>query len=106
LINALEASRGGQRVELRVERREDHVFFAVVDEGSVISPAVIARATEPFFTTKAQSGGSGLGLAISKEIIEQHRGTLSIQRRCELEGEGAAGTRVEVSVPYFQGNTT
>jgi signal transduction histidine kinase len=106
LINALEASRGGQRVELRVERREDHVFFAVVDEGTVISPAVIARATEPFFTTKAQSGGSGLGLAISKEIIEQHRGTLSIQRRCDLEGAGTAGTRVEVSVPYFQGNAT
>ncbi|HVZ31940.1 MAG TPA: ATP-binding protein [Polyangiaceae bacterium] len=106
LINALEASSSGQRVLLRVERREDQVAFAVVDEGSVISPALIARATEPFFTTKAKSGGSGLGLAISKEIIEQHRGTLSIQRRCDLEGEGTAGTRVEVSVPYFQGNPT
>lgn len=106
LINALEASHSGQLVELRVERQAERVSFAVVDEGSVISPAVIARATEPFFTTKGHHGGSGLGLAIAKEIIEHHRGQLSIQRRCELEGEGVPGTRVEVAVPFLQGNVT
>jgi two-component system NtrC family sensor kinase len=106
LINALEASRAGQLVELRVECQADRVSFAVVDEGSVISPEVIARATEPFFTTKARHGGSGLGLAIAKEIIEHHRGQLSIRRRCELEGEGVLGTRVEVAVPLLQGNET
>jgi two-component system NtrC family sensor kinase len=105
LINALEASHRGQFVELRVERQAERVSFAVVDEGSVISPAVIARATEPFFTTKADHGGSGLGLAIAKEIIEHHRGQLSIRRRCEVEGEGISGTRVEVAVPFLQGST-
>jgi signal transduction histidine kinase len=93
-------------VELRVERQDERVAFAVVDEGPDVSPAVIARATEPFFTTKAGQGGSGLGLAIAKEIIEHHRGQLSIRRRCELEGDGTLGTRVEVAVPFLQGNAT
>jgi len=40
----------------------------------------MSRIFEPFFTTKGPSG-TGLGLWISKEIVDRHRGTLTIRSR-------------------------
>jgi signal transduction histidine kinase len=42
---------------------------------------VLPRIFEPFYTTKAQGEGSGLGLSISREIIERHKGTLTVESR-------------------------
>ncbi len=79
LINALEASKPLQHVTLSVHYDQSTVAFVVLDEGTGISESVIARVTEPFFTTKAGKGGSGLGLAIAKEILIHHRGDISIR---------------------------
>jgi len=98
LINALEASERGQTVELRVEAKGEHVEFTVLDEGQGISPAIIAHATEPFFTTKARKGGSGLGLAIAREIVAHHRGELKLERRDAGGQGGPNGTRATVSL--------
>jgi signal transduction histidine kinase len=98
LINALEASSAGRAVTLRVEAREERLRFAVLDEGAGIPEAVMARVTEPFFTTKAPSGGTGLGLTIAREIVAHHRGDFEIRRRTGAGG-AAAGTEVVIFVP-------
>jgi two-component system, NtrC family, sensor kinase len=99
LINALEASKAKQSVQLSVEYDDTSVYFMVLDEGTGISDSVIARVTDPFFTTKSRTGGSGLGLAIANEILIHHRGTLAFDLRKTTEGAMQAGTKVTVQLP-------
>ncbi len=93
LLNACDACSRGGSVVLRAETRNGFVAFLVEDDGEGISDAIAARATEPFFTTKAPDRGTGLGLAIANEIVKTHRGTLSIGR-----GE-QRGTVVSIAIP-------
>jgi polar amino acid transport system substrate-binding protein len=53
------------------------VTFRLRDEGGGITPENLARLTDPFFTTKRDSGGTGLGLAVSAGIVKEHGGVLS-----------------------------
>ena len=99
LINALEASVPGQKVALSVHYDQSSVAFVVLDEGTGISDSIVARATEPFFTTKAGKGGSGLGLTIAKEILVHHQGDIEFELRNGAEGHSQPGTRVVVKLP-------
>jgi signal transduction histidine kinase len=93
LINACDACRPGDGVELSVRSDASRVAFVVRDEGTGITPEQAARATEPFFTTKPEGRGTGLGLAIASEIAKSHRGDLTI-------GPGSGGgTRACVEIP-------
>lgn len=91
LLNACEASSAGTTVDAWVYAEDSNVDFVVEDRGVGIGHENIARATEPFFTTKPE--GSGLGLAIANEIANIHRGTVVIEPR-----EGG-GTRVRIRLP-------
>jgi signal transduction histidine kinase len=91
LLNACEASAEGAGVALSVRAAAAGVDFLVEDRGVGIRPEDVARATEPFFTTKP--AGSGLGLAITHEIVAIHRGQLSLEPR-----EGG-GTRARLHLP-------
>lgn len=64
----------------------DYVALEVKDEGTGMTPEVIERATEPFFTTKTQGKGTGLGLAMASGFVQQSRGRLEIESQ---PGEGA-----------------
>jgi len=55
------------------------VRFTVSDSGPGFTPQVLARATEPYVTTK--SHGTGLGLAIVHKIVKEHGGRLDIDNR-------------------------
>ncbi len=63
----------------------DRVMIEVRDRGIGISEEDLPRITDPFFTTKRESGGTGLGLSVSSRIIAEHGGSLSVQSRM---GEG------------------
>jgi PAS domain S-box-containing protein len=63
----------------------NYVRIAVSDTGTGMDRAVLARVTEPFFTTKKPGQGTGLGLAMAKGFVEQSGGGLSIDSRL---GEG------------------
>jgi two-component system, NtrC family, sensor kinase len=99
LINALEASKPTQRVQLSVDYDDGGVYFIILDEGAGISNSVVARVTDPFFTTKAGTGGTGLGLAIAKEILKHHRGTLTFEVRQVQGSNGRPGTKIVVRLP-------
>ncbi|MGI4794225.1 MAG: PAS domain S-box protein [Janthinobacterium lividum] len=69
------------------------IRVAVTDDGSGMSPQVLARASEPFFTTKPQGKGTGLGLAMAKGFAEQSGGAL------QIESEPGRGTTVALWLP-------
>lgn len=57
----------------------DFVRIYVADNGIGMTPEVLARIYEPFFTTKAQGKGTGLGLSTAYRIVRHHRGWLDVQ---------------------------
>jgi PAS domain S-box-containing protein len=71
----------------------DYVVISVADAGTGMTPKVLARACEPFFTTKELGKGTGLGLAQVYGVARQSGGSLRI---ASVEGEG---TTVEIFLP-------
>jgi nitrogen fixation/metabolism regulation signal transduction histidine kinase len=61
------------------------VRLTVADNGSGFDPRMLARAFEPYATSKRR--GTGLGLPVVKKIIEEHGGTIELQNR--KDGPGA-----------------
>jgi polar amino acid transport system substrate-binding protein len=69
------------------------VVLTLTDEGSGIAPEHIAHLTDPFFTTKRESGGTGLGLSVSASIVKEHNGSLT------FESTPGTGTTVVLVLP-------
>ncbi len=70
-----------------------YIRISVADTGVGMGAAVLARVTEPFFTTKEPGKGTGLGLAMAKGFVEQSGGSLSIE---SAEGQG---TTIHLRLP-------
>ena len=68
------------------------VVVTVEDSGAGMTPEVLARAFEPFFTTRP-GRGIGLGLATARGIVERYGGVIGI------ESEAGKGTTVTLSLP-------
>jgi len=64
------------------------VRLSVADNGPGFSPKILARAFEPYVTSKAR--GTGLGLAVVKKIIEEHGGRIDIKNRSGSNGAKVA----------------
>jgi signal transduction histidine kinase len=71
----------------------DYVMLAVQDTGTGMSQSVVAKAIEPFFTTKPPSVGSGLGLSMVYGFAKQSGGHLDIQSTVGI------GTTVRLYLP-------
>jgi two-component system, NtrC family, sensor kinase len=79
LTNAVHAINGRGVIEVRVRRTSAaHIALEIGDSGPGVAPADRARIFEPFFTTKPDGKGTGLGLSIVRNIVEQHRGEISV----------------------------
>jgi two-component system sensor histidine kinase RegB len=91
LRNAFEAT--GGRVALSIETRPTGLTLRVQDEGPGMSPEVLARVGEPFFSTKGPGQGLGLGVFIARTLSEQMGGRLSI------DSTTRRGTTALVEIP-------
>jgi nitrogen fixation/metabolism regulation signal transduction histidine kinase len=60
------------------------VRLTITDNGPGFSPKILARAFEPYVTSKTR--GTGLGLAMVKKIVEEHGGRVDIQNRRNTSG--------------------
>ncbi|MDX9982502.1 MAG: HAMP domain-containing sensor histidine kinase, partial [Lentisphaeria bacterium] len=89
LLNALEVSAPGQRVELHAETAGENLLLTVADRGGGIDPA-IGDIFAPFVTGKPH--GVGLGLAISRELAERNGASLAA---CNRDG----GAHFVLAVP-------
>jgi two-component system sensor histidine kinase RegB len=91
LRNAFDASPPRAVVELSMRRQNGRVAFVVEDRGSGMSPEMLRRAGEPFFTTKEPGRGMGLGLFLVRLVAERCGAAFSIDSkigvgtRCVLE---------------------
>ncbi|MEZ6852807.1 PocR ligand-binding domain-containing protein [Halodesulfovibrio aestuarii] len=79
LVNACEALTSKDNsvtVTSRYLATTHMVEITVSDTGSGIPEELVSKITDPFFTTKRDSGGTGLGLSVSSAIVQEHAGTL------------------------------
>ncbi|MGC9523861.1 MAG: two-component system sensor histidine kinase NtrB, partial [Anaerolineae bacterium] len=76
ILNAVEAMDGGGRLEVRCARQDEQVCISVRDTGPGIPPEQREKLFTPFHTTKAT--GMGLGLYITKQIVDEHAGTIAV----------------------------
>ena len=78
LLNAIEAiqHQDSKTISIHTYNSGNYTFVEISDNGSGISDDVIDQIFVPFFTTKKT--GSGIGLSLSKQIMQLHRGNLSV----------------------------
>jgi signal transduction histidine kinase len=87
LTNALDSLGDDGRVEIRLELRDHMAELSVADNGCGMTPEVMDRIFEPFFTRRRAGQGTGLGLSICYRIVADHAGT--IEARSPGPGQGA-----------------
>ncbi len=75
------------------DKKTSNIIIRFKDEGTGIAPETLSRITDPFFTTKQNSGGVGLGLSISSRIVEEHGGSI------QFTSEPGVGTTAEIILP-------
>ncbi len=93
LDNALLASDPSDVVEVAAGLKGESLEFQVIDRGAGMAAPVLARAFEPFFSTRPAGEGSGLGLAVCRDLIEGIGGNV------ELQSAPGRGTRVRLTIP-------
>jgi signal transduction histidine kinase len=86
--NAIDAAPVHGHVTITMLKDDGRVGFSVQDDGHGIPEKIQKQLFEPFYSTKGDLG-NGLGLYISKEIVERHGGTITVD---STEGSGAVMT--------------
>jgi len=89
--NALHAMPGTGTLSVMAREDNHHVWIRVADTGVGMDAEALARAFEPYFSTKAS--GTGLGLPIAKRNVELTGGTITVS------SERDRGTTVELMLP-------
>ena len=97
LSNAFKYTATGGRVVIEVAKQHDTVELTVEDTGCGISADDSKMVFERFYQVDGNSTdqpmeGSGIGLALTKEIVEAHKGTIS------LESQPGKGSRFKVAL--------
>ncbi|MDW4498695.1 ATP-binding protein [Sulfitobacter sp. D35] len=91
IAQGLSAANCGERGT--VNRTHRFVELVVTDNGTGMSDRVKARATDPFFSTKASGAGTGLGLSMVYGFVQQSDGDMRIY------SEPGLGTTVRITLP-------
>ena len=76
-------------VQVASEAGPAGIVIRIHDDGVGMSPAQLARAFEPFYTTRPVGTGTGLGLSTARNIMLAHRGSIELT---STPGEGSTAT--------------
>jgi len=93
LINAVNAIVEKGVIAVKTWYRDGFIWIEVSDTGIGIPGKNLARIFEPFFTTKEAGKGTGLGLSITYEIIQRHKGEITVA------SEAGEGTTFTIKIP-------
>lgn len=91
LRNATEATPPLGRIHVATTVEDYQAVLIIQDTGRGMSPEVAVKVFEPFYTTKV--GGTGLGMVFVKQIVEEHRGAIT------LDSQVGRGTTVTIQIP-------
>lgn len=91
--NGLDASGPEGRVRVDATINRDHLRLVVLDSGQGMTDEVLARAGDPFFTTKDPGRGIGLGLFLTRNVVSRLGGEV------EFRSRPGHGTRAIVELP-------
>jgi len=93
--NALEAMPHGGEIFVLAKRapEERMVSITIRDTGSGMSPEMLDKACEPFFSSHKDEGMRGLGLAIVRDIVKAHGGKM------EIRSATSEGTSIIIQLP-------
>jgi two-component system, NtrC family, sensor kinase len=83
ILNAIDATDRGGKVELAISHADGVVEVRVHDDGCGIAPDQAGRLFSPYFTTKKH--GTGLGLFVTRRLVNDHGGSVSFD---SAPGEG------------------
>lgn len=92
VLNAAQASKPGDTIEIELDRHDDYAVLRVKDAGAGIPEELQARIFTPHFTTKPD--GNGLGLSSCKQLIENKFGGI-----LSFESQQNAGTTFTCMLP-------
>lgn len=94
--NAIEAIVENGTIQIELYKSEDKksIYISIKDTGCGISPQVLERIFEPFYTTKTK--GTGLGMMIINKVIQDHQGTIQICSKQKV------GTKILLCLPVEQ----
>ena len=96
LDNAAKHGGSGERIEASMTLEGEYVVVRIRDFGPGIPEDEIPLVKKKFYKGSSKARGTGIGLAVCDEIVEMHRGTLT------LENAEGGGTLVTVSLPVSQ----
>lgn len=94
LKNALQASANKDPVRVSARTQSGRCVVEVRDFGGGMSAEILARAGEPFFTTKGPGDGMGLGLFLARAVVERAGGSVTL---ASIPG---AGTTAALVLPF------
>jgi len=94
ILNAGAAMSSGGHLRVSTRHEEGVAVMEICDDGPGIPEENLEHIFEPFFTTKEK--GTGLGLAITRQIVERHHGTITI------DSTVGRGTTVAVRLPLVR----
>jgi signal transduction histidine kinase len=94
--NAIKFSAPGGAVDVGLQKQADNVLLSVEDRGIGIDPEIRPRIFDRFFHLEKHGdelyGGLGIGLSITRQVIQQHKGSL------DLTTEPGVGTTFTISL--------
>lgn len=93
VLNAIDASPRGGRVELRAASHGATIALEVADRGHGIPREIQAHVFDPFFTTKKRGQGTGLGLWVVAQLVRAHSAEI------EVESHPDRGTTIRIAWP-------
>ena len=98
LLNAVDAMPQGGKVRLQTRSLpgEGQIEMRCQDSGVGLAPQEQEKIFQPFYTTKGERG-TGLGLAVTREIVQDHQGTIRLESE---KGHGATFI-VRLPVPNY-----
>lgn len=78
IINASQAIANKGTIAISTYEDEQNIYVKITDTGSGITPEVLSKIFDPFFSTKKSVG---LGLSVSYNIIKQHAGDIKVESK-------------------------
>ena len=79
IFNSIQVLKGSGKIEIHLFQKDENIIFTITDNGPGIPIEIQEKIFLPLYTTKVGGEGSGMGLYITKQIVESHKGSITLK---------------------------